>query len=101
MTKTAFDDATRAEIPAALQSSGMEPSRASQAVDLGCHAADKAVDSLLAVVRMAPDTPLGMISIELALQLATARMAAILERAHSLGNAKGAPLWAAEVGMRL
>ncbi|EJU14801.1 hypothetical protein LH128_01819 [Sphingomonas sp. LH128] len=101
MTPNAFDENVRRQIRTKMIQNGVAADRADQAVDLGCHAATKAVDTLLGVVRAAPDTGIGMMSIELALQLATARMAAILERAHSLGGAGGVHRWGIEVELAL
>jgi len=79
----------------------MNVTRAAQLVDLSCHAADKSIESLFTVCRTAPDTGMTLMAIEIALQLAGSRMAAILERAHELGKASGCPQYENEVGLRL
>ena len=101
MTKSAFDDAVRRDLRLSLRSNGMNVNRAAELVDLACHAADKAVESLFTVCKTAPDTGMTLMSIEIALQLAGPRMAAILERAHALGRVTGCPQYSSEVGIQL
>jgi len=101
MTKSAFDDAARRDLRLSLRSNGMNVNRAAQLVDLACHAADKSIESLFTVCKTAPDTGMTLMAIEIALQLAGPRMAAILERAHDLGRTSGCPQYSNEVGMRL
>ena len=101
MSKTAFDDQTRRELRGMLQKNGVAADRAGQIVDLACHAADSAVDTLFDTCKRSGDVSASLMAIELALQLASCRMQAICERAHDLGRASGAPQYEAKVGMAL
>jgi hypothetical protein len=101
VSKTTFDDATRRELRLALRSTGTSVNRASQAVDIACHAAEQSVETLFGVCKSAPDTAMTLMALEISLQLARARMQAILERTHALGQADGLPQARAEVGTRL
>lgn len=101
MKPSAFDNAARRDLRQSLRSNGMNVNRAAQLVDLSCHAADKAIESLFTVCRTAPDTGMTLMAIEIALQLTGPRLTAILERAHELGRASGCPQYENELGLRL
>ena len=96
-----FDARVRAELQAMLVANGVAPLRALEICDIACHAAETATANLLETCGRADSYGSRMMAVELGLQLAVARMKAVLERTRDLGRATGCPTWQGEVGIAL
>ena len=95
-----YDEDDRRQLRQMLVGNGVKPDRAAQIVDLACHAADRAMAALTDVIRLAPDSGIGLMAFGIALQLGRSRMEAAFERTRKFGEAQGLPQYATPVRIR-
>lgn len=81
----------RRQLRASIISTGVPPARADQAVDLACHAADRARETFADVVKRSPDTLVALAAAEIGAQLAASHFRSLFEGVHEMGRAAGLP----------
>lgn len=94
---SAYDQQSRADLREHLLKSGIARARATEIVDLACHASDAAIDALTGVTRRGSDLGIVLIVLELAAQLTRHRCDGIFERTHDYGKALGASAVSSEI----
>lgn len=86
-----YDENNRRALRSLMLRNGVRHDRAHIIVDLACLAAERSVDIVFEIVGRAPDDGAKMMALEVATQLASARLTGVFERAHALGKAAGCP----------
>lgn len=90
-TEPLFDHAFRRDLHNLLTGNGAAPARASQIVDLACHAAEAAIFRFAEVCKAAPDLGIRASATEIGLQLAATHMAEKARELHGFGKRMGVP----------
>jgi hypothetical protein len=88
---SAYTPELRQQLREACMKAGITAARADQAVDLACHAADRANDAFSEAIRLAPDGGVGLMALEMGAQLAAARLNGLFQRVHDLGKRDNLP----------
>lgn len=96
---SAYSSQTREQIAASLRSVGFDSHRAQIAVDLACHAAEKAHAAFATVVSSAPDLGIGMALTEIGAQLAREHFQRIFDFTHKVAEESGIPSCQVEVAV--
>lgn len=86
-----ISDEARQALRASLRSVGVDPSRADQACDLACHAAEQAMGQLLAITGRGSDDGVKLMALEIGSQMLAAEANFMFALIHKLSRAENLP----------